>query len=225
MKNTDGLSLQTLRRLPGYYNFIQAAIRSGEASVSAAAIARRFGLNEVQVRKDLAAVSSVPGKPRTGFAAEALKNDIADYLGYNNMDDAVLVGAGRLGRALLSYTGFEENGVRIVAGFDRDAKRIGETVGGKPVLSIDKLPNLCRRMNAHIGIITVPGPAAQQVCDVMVASGILAIWNFAPVHLVAPPRVLVQNENMAVSLTLLSQHLAERIKGEEETKGRHIGDL
>ena len=211
MKNFDALSLQTLRRLPGYHLFIQTLQRGGISSVSASTIAEKFGLNEVQVRKDIAAVSKTPGKPRTGFDTGALLDDIADCLGYNNVNDAVIAGIGKLGSALMSYSGFEAQGVRIIAGFDHSPELAGTRQGNTQIFSMDKMPDLCRRTSTHIGIITVPAPAAQEVCDLMVESGILAILNFAPAHLVAPPHVLVQNENLALSLTLLSQHVSENV--------------
>lgn len=127
------------------------------------------------------------------------------------MDEAVLVGAGNLGRALLSYSGFEESGIKIVAAFDRDETIVGQTLFGKQVLPVAKLSDLCRRMHILIGIIAVPGPQAQPVCDLLVSAGIAAIWNFAPVHLTVPDNVLVKNENLAAALAILSQDLSERL--------------
>lgn len=201
------LSVQTVRRLPEYYNYLKGRQHAAEKYVAAPAIARDLGLNEVQVRKDLAAVSSVPGKPRKGFVVEDLLRDIGQFLGYHNREDAVLVGAGKLGTALLAYPGFEEHGVRIVAAFDENKDMVGQTVAKKKIFPMEKLPALCRRLKAQIGIIAVPAQSAQEVCDLLVESGMRAIWNFAPVHLKAPGNVLVQNENLAASLALLSQRM------------------
>ena len=120
------------------------------------------------------------------------------------------MGAGKLGRALLSFDGFPQYGLNILAAFDTDPAAANTRVGDKMVLPLEKLPDLCRRTKVRIGIITVPGEHAQQVCDLLIQSGILAIWNFAYVHLEVPPGILVQNENMAVSLAILSNHLKER---------------
>ena len=139
-------------------------------------------------------------------------DDLEEYLGYKNVNEAVVVGAGQLGKALLSYRGFDNYGLRIVVAFDRDASVVGSEIGGKLVLPVSKMQGLCERMGIHIGIITVPAEGAQQVCDEMVAGGILAIWNFAPVHLTVPGHILVQDENMAASLAVLSKHLMEKIK-------------
>jgi redox-sensing transcriptional repressor len=118
-----------------------------------------------------------------------------------------------LGRALLSYGGFKSYGINIAAAFDVDGGIVGSEIGpGKiRVFETSLISSLCRRLNIHIGIIAVPPDQAQLVCDRMVAGGILAIWNFVPVRLAAPNDILVQNEDMAASLALLSKHLRERM--------------
>ena len=127
----------------------------------------------------------------------------------------VIVGAGKLGQALLAYRGFPQYGLNILAGFDDDPALSGKEIAGKKILPMEKLPDLCHRVGVHIGIITVPGEHAQRVCDQLIESGIQAVWNFANAHLQVPEGILVQNENMAVSLALLSNHLKERFS----TKG------
>lgn len=211
MDGENTLSMQALGRLPNYYNYLRALQKAGAGYIAAPAIARAMGLNEVQVRKDLAAVSRTPGKPRVGFEVDDLVSSIGDCLGYHNSEDAILVGAGRLGRALLAYKGFEEHGVRIVAAFDEDESAAGRGDCTHKIFPIDKLPAMCKRLHIHMGIITVPAPRAQEVCDLLVENGILAIWNFAPVHLRVPGEVLVHNENMAAQLAALSRHLADRV--------------
>lgn len=201
------VSAQTFRRLPGYYNILRKLDGQGVENVSSTTIARIVNLNDVVVRKDLAAVSQNGGKPRTGFAVRELTKRIGEHLGYYIVNEAVLVGAGQLGRALLSYEGFSEYGVKILAAFDVDENIIGLEKGGKPILPVSDLQKFCRHMNIRIGVITVPAKEAQTVCDAFVASGILAVWNFAPTHLYAPNGVFVLNENMALSLSLISQHL------------------
>lgn len=169
-----------------------------------------LGLNDVQVRKDLAQVSS-GGRPKIGYITKRLIADIEEFMGYNDTRSAIVAGAGNLGRALFSYGGFSEYGLELVAAFDVDEALIGTSIAGKPVLSFDKMKDLCQRMNIRIGIITVPSEAAQQVCDQMVESGILAIWNFAPVHLSVPEDVLVRYENIACSLAVLAKRLNDKL--------------
>lgn len=202
---------QTLRRLPTYYTFLKMLEKSGVERVSSAAIARDLRLGEVQVRKDMAMVSEAGGRPRTGFLVSDLISCIQGYLGYDKIDEAILVGVGNLGRALLSYSGFSESGVDIVAAFDANSQVAGSKLFGKQILLMETLPDLCRRMGIRIGIIAVPAEQAQAVCDRMIAAGILAIWNFAPVHLDVPEGILVQHENMAASLAMLSRFLEEKL--------------
>jgi redox-sensing transcriptional repressor len=215
INNSNGylsISQQTLRRLPGYYHYLKGLRHNAIEHISAPVIARALKLNEVQVRKDLAAVSVSGGRPKTGFQVADLLQSIEVYLGYDNLNEAILVGVGQLGKALLSYHGFENYGMRIVAGFDRRPELVNSKINGKRIFGIDKLGNLCQRLNARIGIITVPHDSAQEVCNQLVANGILAIWNFAPVHLQVDEKIVVQNENMAVSLAILSKRLAEKMK-------------
>ena len=204
------ISRQTLQRLPLYLNYLKA-LPPGTENISATALAQALGLGDVQVRKDLAAVSD-RGRPKVGYDAGGLIRDIEQFLGYDNADSAVIVGAGNMGRALLSYEGFSTYGLDVVAAFDADYTKQGAAENGKHIFPVSRLGELCRRMKVKIGIITVPAAAAQQVCDTLIEAGVLAIWNFAPTHLVVPEGVLVQNENMAVSLAVLSQHLSERLK-------------
>jgi redox-sensing transcriptional repressor len=140
-----------------------------------------------------------------------LIDDIEQFLGYDNTNHAVLVGAGKLGLALLEYTGFDAYGLQILAAFDVSPS-VERTVSGKPVMEMDKLESFCRANKICMGIITVPAPYAQQVCDQLIHSGIRAIWNFAPTHLDVPDHILVQNENMATSLAVLSMHLQAQMK-------------
>ena len=204
------IPMQTFKRLPLYYNLLLTLQKEGTENVSAPAIAKRLGLHEVQVKKDLALVSVVGGKPRTGFQVRELVESIGRSLGYYNTVDAVLVGAGQLGCALLSYEGFDRYGVKIIAAFDASKTVVGTVRGDKPVMEIASLRLFCHRLNIRMGIIAVPAEHAQDVCNRLVSSGVLAIWNFAPVHLDVPSDVFVHNENMAVSLSLLSQHLIQK---------------
>ena len=213
------ISRQALQRMPVYLQYLKKLQTQGAQTAASPAVAEALGLGEVQVRKDLAAVSTIQGVPKKGFPIDKLIADIEHFLGYNSVRQAVLVGAGYLGRALLSYRGFEQYGLDIVTAFDNDEALVGCQICGKHILSSQQIPEMCQRMNVHIGIITAPADQAQIVCDQLVAGGILAIWNFAPVRLHAPQHILVQNENMAASLALLSQHLKSRINTDETKEG------
>ena len=200
------ISKAVLKRLPGYLSYLKEL---DVQYISATSIAGALDMGEVQVRKDLAAVSD-GGRPKIGYERIALMEDISSFLGYDNTTDAILVGAGKLGQALLGYSGFDAYGLNILAAFD--AAPAATEMEGKPVMHISSLPDFCKRKNVLMGIITVPACAAQQVCDRLIESGIKAIWNFAPTHLEVPQGILVQNENMATSLAVLSMHLQAQIK-------------
>ena len=209
------LSVQGVKRLPYYLKFLKELQSDGILYVPAAAIANILNVYEVQVRKDLAAVSSQPGKPRVGFSVDGLIADIEHFLGYDNANVAALVGVGHLGQALMSYGGFADYGLDIAAAFDKSEALHGHCIHGCEVYPMDRLAEICRDRRIPIGIITTPAEEAQAVCDQLVAAGIKAVWNFAHVHLHVPEGVLVQNEDMAVSFALLSNHLAQALRAQD----------
>lgn len=204
------ISKAVLKRLPGYLSYLKNLPEGTSPYISATALANALNMGEVQVRKDLAMVSD-GGRPKVGYLRESLIEDISQFLGYDNTTAAILVGAGKLGQALLGYIGFEEYGLNILAAFDvkPTAKKTDE---GKPIYPIDELESFCRTKKVLMGIITVPAEFAQEVCDKLIRCGIKAIWNFAPKHLDVPEGILVQNENMATSLAVLSMHLQAQMK-------------
>ena len=204
------ISKSVLKRLPTYLNYLNSLPKDAATYISATALANALGMGEVQVRKDLAQVSD-GGRPKIGYLRESLIEDISQFLGYDNTTDAVLVGAGKLGQALLGYSGFDAYGLNILAAFDANITKPKE-VDGKPLLPMSDLKDFCRENKILMGIITVPAASAQQVCNKMIESGIKAIWTFAPVHLDVPENILVQNENMATSLAVLSMHLQAQMK-------------
>ena len=194
------VSRKLLKRLPSYLNYLKS-LPEDTSDVSATAMAKALELGDVQVRKDLAKVSAT-GRRRTGRNRHQLMQDIEAYLNFAEDTGTVVVGAGKLGRALLDYTGFEKAGFNVMAGFDIEPS-VDISEGGKPIYPISRLEHFCRHYDVHIGVIAVPAESAQDVCDNLVSCGVRAIWNFAPVHLQVPDSVIVQSENLAVSLTSL----------------------
>ena len=204
------ISKSVLKRLPGYLAYLKSLPLDASPHISATALANALGMGEVQVRKDLAMVCD-GGRPKIGYPRELLVDAIEQFLGYDNTTDAVLIGAGKLGRALLGYGGFADYGLNILAAFDTSPVSDGSS-DGKPIYPLRDLQAFCRTHKVLMGIITVPGGCAQDVCEQLIECGIKAIWNFAPTHLEVPPNILVQYENMATSLALLSMHLQAQIK-------------
>ena len=204
------ISKAVLKRLPGYLSYLRSIPEGSSPYISATALANALGMGEVQVRKDLAMVSD-GGRPKIGYLRESLMEDISQFLGYDNTTGAILVGAGKLGQALCGYGGFDAYGLNIVAAFDAKPSAAA-TEEGTPIYPMSELENFCRSNMVLMGIITVPAEHAQKVCDQLIDCGIKAIWNFAPTHLEVPAGILVQNENMATSLAVLSVHLQAQIK-------------
>ncbi|MBP3876414.1 MAG: redox-sensing transcriptional repressor Rex [Lachnospiraceae bacterium] len=203
------LTVQALQRMPYYLEYLEDAVQKGHREISAASIASELGLSDVLVRKDLAAVSTKSGRPKAGFEADTLIEDIRNYMGYHHIKKAVLAGAGSLGKALLRNGEFRKYGLQIVAAFDIRRSLIHRRIGDVEVYSLTRLRDYCLENQIQIGIITVPADAAQDVALRMADGGIRAIWNFAFVKLHLPEQILVQNEDLASSLAMLSQHLQQ----------------
>ena len=202
MKTTD-VSRAALGRIPVYLKFIESLPQDVE-TVSATTIAKALGFGEVQVRKDLGAICG-SGKPRIGYTVSDLKESLESLIDSRN-GKTVIVGAGKLGKALLDYGGFSDYGLDILAAFDTEVSQ--NNASGKPILPIDGLHDFCKENNVSIGVIAVPATAAQEVCDKLCQSGIKAIMSFAPCKHTAPEGVAIQYENMALSLA----HLKTQIK-------------
>ncbi len=199
----SSVSKATLGRLPRYLNYLKELPEGEHIHISSTAIARGLDLGEVQVRKDLSAVSGA-GKPKVGYVTADLIDRIESFLGYNNLTPAVIVGAGKLGKALLEYDGFENFGVQITAAFDIDKSIVDPD---KKIFSMDSFDEFCKQENIRIGIITVSENAAQSVCNLLIENGVTAIWNFAPHKLTVPSGIILKQENLALSLAHLNNQL------------------
>ena len=203
----ENASKSTLKRLPFYLDLLKQKRELGIKNISSAQVAKELGLHDVQVRKDLATASKLGGKPKIGYEIEELIHDIEEYLGCHNINKAVLVGVGSLGKALLGYKGFKDYGLEIIGAFDTYSGIIGNEIKGILVHSMDRLKSFIEENNVHIGIITVPAQYAEEVCDALVYGGVQANWNFATTILKEREGVIIQTENMASSLAVLSRHL------------------
>ena len=195
--------LPTIRRYPIYLRCIREMTAAGELHISSAVVAEKLGLDPVLTRKDLA-MAGVPGKPRRGYPAKKLQDALSHALGWDNTTDAVLIGAGSLGNALLGYSGFEEQNLSIIVAFDSNPGLLGLALHGVKVRPMEDLPRFVKRMKIKLGILTVPNAAAQSCADQLVAAGIRGIWNFSSIQLEVPQGVVVQNVDLAQSLAILS---------------------
>ena len=213
--NDKTLSLATLQRMPGYLRYLKQREAEGTEYISSVGLAEAMQENPSVVKKDLSMAVVSEGKPKVGYYIPDLVRDIESFMGYDNEKNAVLVGTGKLGQALLGYVGFEKYGLNIVAGFDTDPSLIGKEVHGKKILSADKLKDAVRKLKVKMAVLTLPASQAQKTADILVDAGVRAIWNFSPVGLNLPDTVAVKNENMAASLAVLSAKLKEILKKEE----------
>lgn len=191
----------TLGRLPIYLEFLREVQKERE-TVSTSFIAKGLSLGDVQVKKDLSSVCN-KGKPKIGYKTAELIRDIEKII-TNVKTGIILVGAGKIGKAILDYDGFSKFGLNIVAAFDNDEEKIGKSENGKVILPMSQLKEYCEKNGISIGIITVPKLFAQEVCDKLIDSGVKAIWNFAPVKLTTDKNVTILQENLALSLAYLN---------------------
>ena len=204
MKETE-ISRPALGRIPMYLRFLKGLPPSMQ-NISSTVIAKELGLGEVQVRKDLGALCG-SGKPKVGYQRSELIESLQAFMTGEKVN-AVIIGAGRLGKALLDYTGFEDFGISVLSAFDEKISEDNLSEGGKPILPMTELSEFCSKNNVGIGIIAVPSEAAQSVCNIFYENGIRLMWCFAPCQLYKPADAVIQYENLALSLA----HLKMQIK-------------
>jgi len=199
-------SLSCVKRLPSYLQLLRVLQAEGREYVSGTVLAGVHNLEPVIVRKDLA-FTGINGTPRIGFRVTESIAAIERFLGWDNQTQAILVGVGNLGSALLGYHGFGNFGLRIVGAFDNDRRKVGKWVHGRKVQAIDQLPPFVRRGGIKLGVLTVPAAVAQETAGFMLRAGIQGIWNFTPVKLQVPDSVVTQKEDLAEGLAVLSHRL------------------
>jgi redox-sensing transcriptional repressor len=197
-----GIPRKSVYRLSLYHRALQRLRGTNVPTVSSAALAKAAGVKPTQLRKDLTYLGQF-GTRGLGYAVDALRSRLTDVLGTTRLQPVILVGAGNLGLALLHYEGFAKEGFEIVAAFDADAagkRRPHET----PVHSMSRLKQFVQANRIKMAIMTVPGIAAQEVTNELVAAGIQGILNFSPIILQVPDGVVVNNVDLAIELENLS---------------------
>lgn len=199
----------TIKRLPQYLEVLRQLKRAGLKEVSTTKISVFADVHQTLVRKDIA-FTDVQSNPKSGYNVDKLYAAIENLLNWNDTSASFLVGVGHLGSALLGYQEFAQKGLSIVAGFDNNPELIDTVVHGIPVYSALDFTAMAQKQNIRIGIITVPPESAQLIADIMVHSGIKAIWNFTPHKIIVPADIIVEYVDMFSSLAVLSRRLAER---------------
>jgi redox-sensing transcriptional repressor len=203
------ISESTVRRLSLYLRFLQEASARGEATISSGELAQRGGTTSAQVRKDLSFFGSF-GKRGLGYSVPELLREVEEILGLNRAWNVALVGAGKIGSALISYRNFERRGFEIRAVFDSDPTKIGQPWGAQTILPDADLERVLREKAIDIVIVAVPAGAAQAIVDRVIHSGVRAVLNFAPVRLKVPDEVALRNVDMVVEMEGLTFALNSR---------------
>ena len=198
----------TVRRLSVYTRCLQQLEEDGVKTVSSQELAERFNFNSAQVRKDLAYFGEF-GVRGIGYYVAGLKAELQKILGLDREWPVALVGLGNLGAALFHYKGFSKQGFRIVAVFDDDPAKAGNTVDGVPIMPMRDLPKETKARNLQIAIVAVPAESAQAVTEKLTAAGIKAILNFAPGRIRAAKEVRLKNVDLSIELESLSFYLAQ----------------
>jgi redox-sensing transcriptional repressor len=199
----------TVRRLAIYLRFLEEFEEQGADTLSSGALATRAGTTSAQVRKDLSFFGSF-GKRGLGYDVHALAGELREILGLNRRYRVVMVGAGRLASALVQYSGFHARGFDIVAVLEKDPAKIGQRWGEVHVQDVSRLEKVVREEAVDLAVLVTPADPAQALVDRLVAAGVTAILNFAPLQLHVPEGVEVKNVNLAVELETLSYAIAHR---------------
>ena len=197
------LSRASVNRFSLYLRHLERLFREGQQKISSSQLGDALGINDAQVRKDLAYLGNL-GQPGIGYNAQDLIVALRHRMGIDRPWSAVVVGVGNLARALLRYRGFERQGFQFVALFDADAEKVGQEIDGLAVHPTDRMAEIIASTGAELGVLAVPAQAAQGVAEALVASGIRGILNFAPTVLRLPPEISLVSVDLAVQLEQLA---------------------
>ena len=208
-KNTKPAPEPTIRRLPVYLHYLIKLRENGEMNISAPAIAKELNLDPTQVVKDLA-FTGIRGRPKIGYNIYELIHFIEEYLSFNKINKAFLVGAGNLGSALMAYQAGQGLGLKILAAFDVSEEKVGTKTGQVNVLHMNNFSEMAKKLNVEIGILATPENVAQTTAEIMVSDGIKAIWNLTPAYLKLPEDIVVQNTSMYSNVAVMLKRLEQK---------------
>lgn len=196
----------TLRRLPWYLAYVSMLNTRNVEFVSSTQIAKDLNVDSSQIAKDLSFLN-IKGKTRIGYEVKTLEHVLQDFLGFKEVHNAVMIGVGSLGAALIQDSGLSRYGLNIVAGFDINPDIVGTHICGTPIYHISELEEYRDTLNAEIGIIAVPVDQAQNVAELTVATGIKALWNFTPSRIKLTDDIVVQNTSIYSHLAVMYNRL------------------
>ena len=208
MDKNKNISMAVIKRLPKYYRYLGELLQNDVDRISSKELGEKIGFTASQIRQDLNCFGDF-GQQGYGYNVRELYNQISSILGLDRGYRAVLVGAGNIGQAVSNYTRFDNLGFKIECIFDANPKLIGMKIRDVEIKDIDEMTSVLNEKKTDIGIICVPRKNAQSVADELIKGGVRAIWNFAPVDLIVPENVKVENVHLSESLLTLIYLLNE----------------
>lgn len=208
----------TLRRLPWYLAYVNLLRANNVEYVSSTQISKELNVDASQIAKDLSFLN-IKGKTRIGYEVKNLERELQDFLGFKEVHNAIIMGVGSLGAALLQDSGLANYGLNIVAGFDVNPNIIGTSICDVPIFDIKELSSIRKNLNAEIGIVAVPIDKAQEVADLMIKSGIKALWNFTPFRIRVEEGIVVQNTSIYSHLAVMYNRLGSQNSASNEDNG------
>jgi redox-sensing transcriptional repressor len=208
-KMRSNISMAVIRRLPKYYRYLNDLVEKGVTRISSMEFGRILGFTASQIRQDLNCFGGF-GQQGYGYNVEELRDEIANILGLNKTNNAIIVGAGNLGQAIANYSGFRGSGFILKAMFDINPRLVGISIRDIKIMDIDEMSEFIKKADINVGIICTPKEGAQEVADKLTGEGIKAIWNFAPTDLNVPEDVIVENVHLSESLMVLAYLMNQR---------------
>lgn len=206
-RTSDLLPEPTLRRLPWYLAYLSTLRSASVQYISTTRIAEALDVDPSQIAKDLSFLG-IRGKTRIGYQVDDLERALRDYLGFDRRHNAIMMGVGSLGAALMADSGLQRYGLNIVAGIDINPRLAGSRIGDVEIFTPDHTAALVRDLNIKIGVIAVPVEAAQEVADLAAGAGVKAIWNFTPSRIRVPEGVVISNTSIYSHLAVMYNRLS-----------------
>jgi redox-sensing transcriptional repressor len=208
------VSLAVVRRLPRYYRYLSDLLKMDVTRISSKELSTRMGITASQIRQDLNCFGGF-GQQGYGYNVEYLYNEIGNILGLSNKFQAIIVGAGRMGKALANYENFERRGFKLVGVFDVSPSLVGTDIKGMKIMHLDELEEFIKDNKVDVAMITVPCDQTPIVADRVARLGVKGLWNFSPMDLKLPYDIIIENVHLSDSLMVLGYKLNEKFKSKK----------
>lgn len=214
MSNAKVISSAVIRRLPRYYRFLGELINSGFVRISSSELSDKMGLTASQIRQDLNCFGGF-GQQGYGYNIAELHEEIGKILGLDHRTDAILIGAGNLGRAVTNHMDFDNRGFRLIGIFDQNPELVGQKIKDVQIMNTDQIEEFCKTHTPLVAILCIPKTATKIISDRLIPLGIKGFWNFSHYDLLdRHPGIIVENVHMSDSLMTLSYKISQLEKGD-----------